>query len=96
MSTLVSKNEQFVDAQAMAKAHPHTFEVPSPEDLANIKIGDSVKICAQRERFWATVTKFDGFNIEAIVDNDLIYFDEHGFHCKDIITFTINNVYSIF
>ena len=34
-----------VDAQAMAAAHPTTFQVPSDRDLSNIEIGDYVMVC---------------------------------------------------
>jgi len=42
-SSVIDLRLKAVDAQAMAKEHPATFEAPSTEDLACIRIGDYVK-----------------------------------------------------
>jgi len=89
------KSSVFVDAQEMHKKHPATFEVPSFEALSQIKMNDSVKVCADKERFWVTVITVDDHSIEGIVDNDLICTDEHGLRCGDKVVLSRNNVYSI-
>lgn len=55
----------FLDAQAMHRAHPDTFDAPSDVELDAVDEGDCVKVCAQAERFWIRVNKvtptgFDG------------------------------------
>lgn len=63
----------FNDAQATAKAHPATFEAPSEDELAALKIGDKVLVCGDdRERFWCRVVKVDGDVLEATVSNSLV------------------------
>jgi hypothetical protein len=85
---------EFVNAQEMMKKHPETFYAPSKEELDNIKIGDSVKVCVEdKERFWVTVTEIDGENITGEVDNVLIDVD---LELGEIIKFKKENVYNIF
>ncbi len=85
-----------VNAQEMQRKHPKTFEAPSREELDKLKIDDTVKVACCGERFWTIITKINGDNITAIVDNDLLYTDEHGFKYKDVITFIKDNIHSIF
>ena len=68
---LKTVEEQFVDAQVMAKENPDTFEAPTEAELNEIEPGDFVKVCAKPERFWAIVECVDGDNIVAVVNNDL-------------------------
>lgn len=89
----MEKNITFVNAQEMLAKHPDTFYAPSKEDLDAIKIGDSVKVCADnKERFWVTVTSVEGENITGTVDNDLVDVDlTYG----EPVTFKKENVYNI-
>ncbi len=89
------KKPKLIDAQLMHTNNPHTFEVPSKEELSKIKKGSFVKICAAAERFWAKVEKVDGDKIVAIVDNDLVCSSSHKLYCGDEIELTKDNVYSI-
>jgi hypothetical protein len=93
------KNYNFVNAQEMHKLHPKTFEVPSNEELDNIKIGDIVKISIDQERFWIEVTEINNDEIIGTVgwrlykeDDKLIEIDlEYG----EKIKFEKKNIYSI-
>jgi uncharacterized protein YegJ (DUF2314 family) len=97
------KNYNFVNAQEMHKLHPKTFEVPSDEELNNIKIGDFVKICIygklepdfsdiDNERFWVEVTEINNDEIIGTVDNELVEVDlKYG----EKIKFKKENIYSI-
>lgn len=84
----------FVNAQEMAKKHPDTFEVPSLEELNNIKKGDTVKVCENGERFWVNITHIEGDSIKGIVDNNLVCY--HSFNFRDTIDFKKENIYSIY
>ncbi len=62
----MSANPLLIDAQAMHSANPKTFEVPDSWTLADIVIGDLVKVGVDGEdgwmgeRFWVRVTGWDG------------------------------------
>jgi len=93
MNTSITFNDiTFIDAQAMAIRHPETFEAPSKEELDQIKSGDSVKVCVDRERFWTQVISVDKEIIEARIDNDLIM---DKLRYNDIIWFPRCCVFSI-
>ena len=62
--------KRLVNARAMAKKHPDTFEVPSKKTLKSLKKGDSVKVSACNERFWVTVTSVKGQKVCGEVDNE--------------------------
>lgn len=93
---------RFVDAQAMHRKHPKTFEVPSAKVLSQLKPGDHVKVAAvektergpsgmARERFWVLLTKVNGSKLEGTVDNDLVMVKlKYGAKVK----FATKNVYA--
>lgn len=92
----IMKTADFVDAQLMHKEHPKTFEVPSKKELNALKPGDIVKVCADGERFWTKIESVKGNDITATVDNDLALSSSHGLYCGDTISFTKDNIYSIY
>jgi hypothetical protein len=61
-----------VDATQMARHHPETFTAPSTEELAKLRVGDSVKVCRHNERFWITLTKVEDLNLEGAIDSVMI------------------------
>jgi hypothetical protein len=62
-----------VDAQAMARAHPNTFDAPAQGELFQIMPGDFVKVCRNNERFWIEVTGRNGDMIVGAVANALVF-----------------------
>lgn len=53
----------FTDAEAKHAMNPATFEAPSADELASVRIGSLVKICADEiEQFWVEVTNVNGDN----------------------------------
>ena len=76
---------EFLDAQEQHKLHPDTFEVPSDITLSELNLGQWVKICDNKERFWVEVKDVNGEKITGRVDNDLVF--EHDFKCDDTIDF---------
>ena len=86
----------FTDAQEMHRKHPDTFGIPGAIDIAMIKPGSHVKICANdRERFWVKVTSRDGINMTGTIDNDLIFVDEHGLDYGDTVSFQTRHIYQV-
>jgi len=86
---------QLVDAQAMAKAHPKTFEAPDANELEAVKVGDSVKVCINnKERLWVEVTEINGGQLKGRIDNCPVFIDEVDF--GDTINFRKENIYDIF
>lgn len=60
-----------VDAKAMARKYPKTFEAPSDKVLTKIKPGDLVKVSRNDQRFWLSVTGFEKRRIHGTVVNHL-------------------------
>jgi hypothetical protein len=89
------KTPVLVDAQKMRADNPTTFWAPSGPLLSAIKVGDSVKVCAEDERFWTLVTEVNGDVITATVDNDLVHTRRHGLRLGDTITFAKLNAYDV-
>ena len=85
---------KFVDAQAMAKTYPGTFEAPTEDELKNLKLGQYVKLCHNEERFWVEIVEFGvGDRVSGIIDNDLV--NEQPFDYDDKVDFLKLHIYSI-
>lgn len=82
---------EFIDAQAMHQKHPDTFNAPTAAELQSIKPNCQVKIAHNQERFWVTVTKVDGNQVEGVVDNQLVM--DHPFDFGDTVCFHKRHVY---
>lgn len=79
------------------REYPDSFWVPSPEEKAALRPGDSVKLMwsvkrmeAAGERMWVTITERDGDRLKGTLDNWAIFVHlNHGeivkFHIDDII-----------
>ena len=89
------KTVDLLDAQAMHRKHRNTFEVPSDAELAALRPGDYVKVCAGRERFWVEVDEFDGATIHATVASALVLTSEHGLKSGDALAFEPRHVLSV-
>lgn len=85
-------NIEFVNAQAMHSLNPGTFEVPAAAALQNLRVGNWVKVCVNRERFWCVVTGINGGIVTGRIDNDLL---QDGLKCGDIIEFPNDCIYDI-
>jgi hypothetical protein len=93
---IVQPKVSFIDAQQMSKDHPDTFEAPDANQLAVLQVGDIVKVCPGSERFWAEIKEIEGSTITAVVDNDLIYTEQHGLQLGDYIQFEKQHIYNIY
>ncbi len=67
----------------------------------NYSIGDSVKIRRRfepvegdicGERFWVRVSGEDGEIYTGVVDNLLLYADQHGLNCGDKVSFAEDEI----
>lgn len=88
------KKAIFVNAQQMQRNYPDTFEAPTQDELDNLKAGDYVKVSAGDEKFWCFIKAFEGDDIIAEINNDLVRTDRHGLSCGDIILFQKRHVFS--
>jgi methylmalonyl-CoA mutase N-terminal domain/subunit len=87
----------FNDAQQLQKMYPTTFEAPSSDELAEVRVGSLVKICADDvERFWVIVTDVKGAKLQGTVDNDLLHSDVHQLKSDDVVSFELRHIYQIF
>lgn len=85
---------EFENAQKRASENTTTFKVPSWEELNGIASGSIVKVCHNKERFWAEVEYVKGDAITATINNTLVR--EQPFSFGDRINFKKENVYKIF
>lgn len=90
---IMKKNIKFENAQELKKQYPDTFYAPEPEELQQLKPGDTVKVCACQERFWAEIVAIDDGMVTARVDNHLLM---RQLRYNDLIAFHLDNVYNIF
>ena len=96
-NSMKAKVVELVNAKYMNEQHPETFDIPSNEELKNINKGDSVKVCAMRERFWVEIVSETNERILiGRVDNNLVFTDEHGLDMNDLIYLTRENIYDIY
>lgn len=86
------KGVKFVNAQAMHKLNPKTFEVPSAAALQALRAGNWVKVCVNSERFWCVVIDISGNVITGRIDNDLL---QDGLQCGDVLQFLTDCIYDI-
>ncbi|WP_420588210.1 hypothetical protein [Bacterioplanoides sp.] len=86
----------FANAQQKAIDHPDTFEAPTPEELAQVRKGSYVKVCAEPERFWVLVERVIDGKVQGVINNDLVFSDKHGLVCDQRISFELDNIYQIY
>lgn len=84
--------DDFMDAQAMARETPDTFEAPGTNELNSIKPGSLVKVCDGQERFWVIVRGVKGNTISGEVDNELL---GGQYALGELISFEKRNVYQV-
>lgn len=86
------KNIEFVNVQAMHSLYPGTFEAPTASALQRLRVGNWVKVCVNRERFWCVVTDINEGIVTGRIDNDLL---QDSLQCGDIIQFPTDCIYDI-
>jgi|LakMenEpi03Aug12_release.lakeMendotaPanAssembly.Ray.scaffolds.fasta_scaffold3486103_1 hypothetical protein len=91
-----NKKIELMNAKYMNEQYPDTFYVPSDSELDNLKVGDIVKVCVNRERFWVEIICFDDKKISTRIDNQLIFTDEHGLSLNDHLVINKENILDIY
>lgn len=84
--------DDWVNVKKMHSNYPDNFDIPTQDELDNIKINDSVKISNGLERFWAQIIEVNTLYLLGRVDNELITND---YKLGDIIMFERHNIYDI-
>jgi hypothetical protein len=85
-----------VDAAAIARAHPNTFEVPTDDDLKGLAPGDAVKVAANSERFWVLLTVVTpAGGMIGTVDNHLVAQPRGGYKYGDIVELRRRHIYDV-
>lgn len=84
---------EFIDAQAMARERPKTFDTPTQQTIKNLLPGDFVKVCAAGERFWVKLQTIDGSTLRGSVSNDLVLC--HGLNHGDNVTLEARHIYAV-
>lgn len=88
-------DNHFTDAQQMMADHPDTFRAPPLATVLNVGVGDIVKICAGRERFWVEIAAIEGQEIIGWIDNELYFTHEHGLAYDDEVVFEHRHIYDV-
>ncbi|WP_458096168.1 hypothetical protein [Roseomonas sp. WA12] len=73
-------NYTLVDAAERQCQFPASFQAPSAEDIARVKVGDCVKV---------------GAEFEGEVNNNLVCTDLHGLACGQLIRFQARHILSV-
>lgn len=83
----------FTNAQELKLENPGLSDAPSEEELADLSVGDNVKVCINDlERVWAEVIEINGNEVTATLENSPVLFDlQYG----DEIDFKKHDIYSI-
>ncbi|EPY3962323.1 TPA: hypothetical protein ACKFTV_002206 [Klebsiella pneumoniae] len=79
-----------INAQRLHRMYPNTFQVPTYEELSELKVGDLVKVCINNERFWSIITSIKGKTFIAEVNNHLVLND---LSVGDLIKIRFSNVF---
>ena len=101
-----AKTIKLVNALERHKKHPETFEIPSKEELDNLKEGDFVKVIyefteedeciIEGERFWVEVDTIKGEQLKGKVSNDLVgSYKSNNLKCDDRVSFGYENIINI-
>lgn len=82
-----------VDAQARHRKYPKTFEVPTPDELAELQPAWHAKVIVNdMERPWVRITSIDGQRFKGTLANEPLTFDgKFG----DEVTFEARHICSI-
>ena len=83
----------FTNAQELKLENPGLSDAPSEEELADLSVGDNVKVCINDlERVWAEVIEINGNEVTATLESSPVLVDlEYG----DEIDFKKHDIYSI-
>lgn len=99
----ITKKSDLLDATVRSVIF-ETFEVSTEEEIAAIKPGNHVKVCAEfeqqenkcnGERFWCFVEQVNEDGFLCCVDNDLLFTDLHGYKFGDKIKVEKHNIIDI-
>lgn len=85
--------DDWIDAQQKHLEFPDTFNVPTEEELSQIEVGWTVKICNGIERFWTEVVEIAEEYLLVRVDNRLV--NNRGYNLGDILWIEKKNIYEI-
>jgi len=88
---------RLINAKMMSIKHPDSFDYWE-EEIANLKVGDIVKVSNSWERFWTIVKSINGDKIVAEVNNGLIgnlMGKPSSYNFGDLIAFKRENIYQI-
>lgn len=78
---------QFLDVQQVAKMEQSDIEAPTEMDLRQVRVGNQIKVCVGRERFWVSIHQIAWPRFSGTVKNNLIHTEEHGLSYGDHVSF---------
>jgi hypothetical protein len=94
MTTELLALDGLIDAQTMARQQPTTYEVPDDQELADISVGDCVKVCRCDERFWILITETSARYLVGEVNSQLIAPDNLPLKVGQLVRFERRHVFA--
>jgi hypothetical protein len=85
--------DNWISASLSNRLHPETFFLPGKEFMDALKVGDSVKISNDRERFWVVIdAMFEDGSLVGTIENNLI---TTSYTFGDKVKFKKDNVFEV-
>lgn len=95
-----------IDGVEQNRQNPKTFEIPTPNQKLNLKVGDYVKLGFQcdpeancpvaAERMWLEIINIDGDDFEGILKNDPYFLNQYAnLHCNNNVYFNSCHILAI-
>lgn len=101
-----NKQAQLMDGVEINRENPTTFQIPSAEEKAQLKVDQYIKVGAytgaedsmpKAERFWCQVSQInDDGTIIGTINNDLVLSQFHNLFDGDRILIEPKNILSIY
>tara|TARA_B100001175_G_C18979896_1_gene389288 strand:- start:29 stop:361 length:333 start_codon:yes stop_codon:yes gene_type:complete len=85
--------DNWVNVKIINKHNPDTFEIPTNDELDEIKVDYSVKISNGFERFWVSVIEVKELYFIGKIDNILI--NNENYDYENYVMFERDNIYDI-
>ena len=85
--------DDWVNVKIINDHNPETFEIPTINELQDIKVGYNVKISNGIERFWVIIQEINKYYLIGKIDNKL--FNNTNYDYGDLVMFEKHNIYDI-
>ena len=85
--------DEWVNVKIINQHNPESFEIPTTNELDDIKLGYSVKISNGMERFWVEIVEKKDLYLIGRIDNKLVYCQNYDY--GNYVMFEKHNIIDI-